>query len=62
MSLSVYSYFIGKESLIDILWVFLIKQSCHFCFLDRGLFYRQQSTLLGSLNLLTFVEVGQNIY
>ena len=35
---SVYSYFIGKESIIDILWVLLIKQSFHSSFLDMELF------------------------
>ena len=35
---SVYTYFIGKESIIDILWVLLIKQSFHARLLDVELF------------------------
>ena len=59
---SVYSYFIGKESIIDILWLFLIKQLFHSRFLDMELFYGQRGTLLDPLNLFSFVEVGQNVY
>ena len=39
MSHSVYSYFIRKESVIDILWVFFIKQSFHSRVLDMGYYY-----------------------
>ena len=59
---SVYSYFIGKESIIDILWLFLIKQLFHSRLMDMELFYGQRGTLLDPLNLFSFVEVGQNIY
>ena len=35
----IFSYFIRKESVIDILWVFLIKQSFHSRVLDMGYYY-----------------------
>ena len=60
----IYSYFIGKESIIDILWVFLIKQSFHPPPSGYGMISwpTRQGTLLDLLNLFIFVEVGQNIY
>ena len=40
--LFIFSYFIRKESVIDILWVFLITQSFHSRVLDMEYYYIDQ--------------------